>query len=187
MQAGGGKQKGSAFERTVCERLSLWVTDGERKDCFWRSAMSGGRATRGRKRGEDLSRQAGDITAVSPEGNSLVEHFYIECKAYRELHIERFVLNGSGTLSNFWKTTIEEARNHGRRPMLIAKQNRMPVIILTKSDDLREFLGPTLYHSMPGAVVLCSLHNPNGKYNKLGWELDLLDSVLQSSYMRRRK
>src|SRR5215216_6431446 len=37
--------KGPQWEREVCRALSLWVTNGERVDVFWRSAMSGGRAT----------------------------------------------------------------------------------------------------------------------------------------------
>lgn len=186
MQAGRGKAKGSAFERKVCERLSLWVTDGHRKDVFWRSAMSGGRATVAAKKGTSLARQAGDITAVAPEGHSLIDHFYVECKAYRELHIERFILNASGILSNFWKETIVQAKVHGRRPMLIAKQNNMPILVLTKAGDLREFLGPEVYHAMPGSYIAYTLHNPNGKYNKLGWDMDFLDSVLSSKYQDRR-
>ena len=45
MRKGGGKEKGSSFERLVCKRMSMWLSKGERDDLFWRSAMSGGRAT----------------------------------------------------------------------------------------------------------------------------------------------
>jgi hypothetical protein len=45
MRKGGGKQKGSQFERDVCRELSLWVSHGKQEDVYWRSAMSGGRST----------------------------------------------------------------------------------------------------------------------------------------------
>ena len=37
MRSGGGKQKGSAFEREICKKLSLWFTENERDDIFFRS------------------------------------------------------------------------------------------------------------------------------------------------------
>ena len=52
---GYGKQKGGEYERTVCKKLSLWVSNGTRDDIFWRSAMSGGRATLQRKKGIIIS------------------------------------------------------------------------------------------------------------------------------------
>lgn len=128
MGGAASKQKGSEFERMVCKKLSLWVTNGEKKDCFWRSAMSGGRATV--KRGE--VRQAGDITAVAPEGHSLTDRYYIECKSYRTLDLASFLVKGTGTLSKFWEVCCREAESHHRSPMLIAKQNNVPILMLTE-------------------------------------------------------
>lgn len=138
MKPGGGKAKGSAFERDICRRLSLWVSNGQHVDLFWRSAMSGGRATVQRKKGVSI-RQSGDITAVAPEGHALTDRFYIECKSYRALQIDRFIFLGQGTLGRFWKETAKQARQYGRKPMLIFKQNGFPVLVLTKPRALGDY------------------------------------------------
>ena len=130
MRAGGSKQKGGAFERKICVALSLWVSNGKKKDLYWRAAMSGGRATIGKKRGEHLSRQAGDICAVSPEGHSLTDKYYLECKHHKNLRLDSFIF-GTGLLTKFWKETCIQATRYGKEPMLIAKSNNMPIVVLT--------------------------------------------------------
>ncbi len=136
MKSGGGKQKGSSFERTVCKLLSRWISNGERDDLYWRSAMSGGRATVAKKKGIDV-RQAGDITAVAPEGHVLTDLFYIECKSYRDLQIDSFILDNRGKLAEFWRIAMREAKRYDRRPMLIAKESRRESIIITDIGDLK--------------------------------------------------
>jgi len=135
MRPGGGKAKGASFEREVCVALSLWVSDGASEDLFWRSAMSGGRSTRGAKAGKDLRRQAGDISAVSAEGCSLTDRFYIECKHVKDLGIASFFLKRTGPLAKFWHVAMTEAILHRKQPMLIARQNLMPAFVLTYIDD----------------------------------------------------
>jgi hypothetical protein len=125
-----GKQKGSAFERKVCKALSLWVSSGEREDLFWRSAMSGGRATVGRKSGKDHARHAGDISATSIEGHALTDVWYVECKAYRNLQIDSALTKGVGKLIKFWDEAVAQADHYNKVPMLIAKQNQVPVLVL---------------------------------------------------------
>jgi hypothetical protein len=126
MRKGGGKQKGAAFERLICKALSLWVTGGKRGDVFWRSAMSGGRATIY----TDV-RQCGDICAVAPEGAPLVERYFIECKAYRDLQIGSWVITDKGNLAQFWKETKDQAEIHHREPLLIFRQNGWPTMMLS--------------------------------------------------------
>lgn len=132
MLPGGGKAKGSAFERHICDRLSLWVSHSQSHDLFWRSAMSGGRATVGARKGVDLRRQAGDICAVAPEGHSLTDRFYIECKHVNSLDIESFIVKRRGKLAAFWEVAKREAKRHGRLPMIIARQNRLPTLMLVR-------------------------------------------------------
>jgi hypothetical protein len=128
----GSKQKGSAFERRICTALSLWITGGKKKDCFWRSAMSGGRATRSFAMGDKLRRQAGDISAVSPEGHVLTDKYYIELKFRANLALEAFFVRQSGALAKYWLKTIAEALKHQRQPMLIVKQNFVPELLITR-------------------------------------------------------
>jgi hypothetical protein len=135
MQRGAGKRKGSSFERVICKSLSLWITKGKSADAFWRSSLSGGRATVAHRKGQSV-RQAGDICAVAPEGHSLTDRFYFECKHYRDLKWDRFILEGAGPLAKFWKEARKQALVHGREPVLIAKQNGYPVFVIAMQDSL---------------------------------------------------
>lgn len=145
MRRGGGKGKGSAFERLVCKRLSMWVSHGEREDLFWRSAMSGGRATVGRRKGVDLAHHAGDISATHPDGHLLTDQWYIECKAYKDLRIESAMIEGKGTLANFWREACEQATAHKRMPLLILKQNNTRMLLVLPRASMLSPYGTDLY------------------------------------------
>lgn len=139
MRPGGGKPKGSAYEREVCTALSLWLSLGARKDLFWRSAMSGGRSTVGKKRGDTLSSQVGDISAVDPMGEWLLRHVVVECKAYNDLQIPSFILAETGLLSEFWTKLRRQAREFRRHPMLVARQDGRPPFIVLDSSSMHRF------------------------------------------------
>ena len=136
MGSGSGKAKGAQFERDTCVQLSLWVSGGKHQDLFWRSAMSGGRATQGRKSGVMLRRQAGDVTATSAEGCNLTDTFLVECKHYRSLDLMGFLLKEKGNLAAFWKVLMVEALNYNKVPLLIAKQNFYPTIVVSTIGSL---------------------------------------------------
>ena len=130
--------KGAAYERGVCQRLSLWVSDMEREDVFWRSAMSGGRAKlKSRKaRGKAFSAQSGDISAIHPLGNLLLDYFVIECKFYQNLQLRQVVYGREGKLDQIWEEPSQEARRTGREPLTIARQNRQQDIVLTTAKGI---------------------------------------------------
>lgn len=130
-----GHGKGQSFERWVSKKLSRWVSRGKRSDLFWRTSMSGGRATVQRKRGR-VVRQSGDICAVTPEGHVLTDHWYIECKSYRRIMFGEWIINNQGPIVKWWKRCKDEARAHGRDPMLIVKQNTWPVLVISKGNHL---------------------------------------------------
>ena len=67
--------KGSAFEREISKSLSLWYTEGERDDIFWRSSQSGGRATTRAKKGKKTAASYGDITALDNRGEPFTDLF----------------------------------------------------------------------------------------------------------------
>lgn len=134
MRAGGGKQKGAAFERAVCKKLSLWVSNGKYQDCFWRSAMSGGRATLAQKKGERLDAQSADISAIRDEGLALCQLFSMECKFYASLDFESMFRGEAGkkTINYFWTKLVQQC-GLTKHPMLIAQQNRWePIVVLTQ-------------------------------------------------------
>ncbi|HET9285666.1 MAG TPA: hypothetical protein VFR24_27250 [Candidatus Angelobacter sp.] len=129
------KQKGGEFERTICKRLSLWISRGQREDLLWRAAMSGGRATVAAKKGQMLTAQAGDISCIHPMGEPFIRRFYCECKFYNNLQYSSLLL-AKGNLANFWNTTKVEAYKYEKLPFMIAKQNRLPTTICTDTNGV---------------------------------------------------
>lgn len=128
MRKGGGKSKGAAYEREICRELSLWVSHGKQEDCYWRSAMSGGRATVAAAKGKRLAAQAGDISCVHPIGHAFTNKFFVEVKFYKDLQYEGLITE-TGNLINFWKEAKTQAKKYGKLPLLIAKQNRIPAMV----------------------------------------------------------
>jgi hypothetical protein len=166
MATGGmGKRKGSAHERKICEALSLWITHGQKKDCLWRAAMSGGRATIIHKRGGQ-NRQAGDIVAVAPEGHVLTDYYLFECKHYKNIKLDSFIISASGPIAKWWKEACKQAKQHKREPVLLMKQNHLPILVLTY--PLSQF-------------------NKRPLANLEDCDLGLLDRVLKEKFIPPRK
>lgn len=137
---GYGARKGAAFERTLAVLLSMWITDDERDDILWRTAMSGGRATIGRRDGKARDAQAGDLGAVDSEGEWFCNTFLIEAKCYKAFKWDRDIydpwtaLPRKATLRplEIALHTIEEAAASNREaPLLFLKGNGQPVVVLT--------------------------------------------------------
>lgn len=142
MKAGAGNLKGGAFERAVCRRLSLWVSNGTRYDIFYRSAMSGGLATIELRKGRVNVVQSGDICAVDPLGYPFVRSNFIELKHYKDLALARGFVCDTGTIARFWRKTCGEAAKYGKRPLLIACQNYYPTLAITNED-------PSIFTEVP--------------------------------------
>lgn len=138
MKPGYGKSKGGSFEREICKKLSLWVSANTRDDIFWRSAMSGGRASVKFKKGEQNLTQQGDISAIDPGGHFFIEKFIVECKFYKNLYLENLIFNTSknGVIS-FWNTLIKLTAASNKIPFLVAKQNHKNPILLTSLEVRR--------------------------------------------------
>jgi hypothetical protein len=127
-----GKQKGSTFERLICKKLSLLISKGEREDCFWRSAMSGGRATVQFNKGILNKSQAGDVTAIAKEGQWLTDHFVLEVKHYKDLNIPQSLIRNYGNLYSFWVRLKKDSKKYDKAPCLIARQNSFPILVITE-------------------------------------------------------
>ena len=141
MRLGGGSQKGSAFERKVCRQLSHWLSGGKREDLFWRSAMSGGRATLGLKKGMVRATQAGDVTAIDGKGlgAQFLKQFVVECKHVKSLDLDKAVAKQTGAFVKYWAKHLGEARAHSRSPFLVARQNRFPTLLFLDMDGAEHF------------------------------------------------
>lgn len=133
MRPGGGGKKGAGFEREICKAFSKWLTEGKRDDLFWRTAMSGGRATLQRAKGKTNMAQVGDLCAIDPEGNRLTDNFVIECKKKKNLNLDGFLLTHLGPIPRFWEKLESECVNPKRQPMLVCHQNQMPTLLIVST------------------------------------------------------
>jgi len=70
--------KGATFERKFCRLLSSWWGDSD--DIFWRTAGSGAMAKTRSKKSKTTFGQYGDIQAVDPLGQPLMNLMVIELK-----------------------------------------------------------------------------------------------------------
>lgn len=130
MKRGGGKGKGSAFERVVCKQLSAWVSAGKRDDLFWRTAGSGARATQVFKASGRTVQGVGDVVSVHPDSAWVTAAFAVEAKHLKDLKLAGDVFFGLTSGIGFhWKKICEQAADADRLPMLIARQNGRPTIL----------------------------------------------------------
>lgn len=128
------KGKGSGFEREICEYLSKWWTDGERDDVFWRTSISGGRATVRGKKGKSTQNQAGDITAVDPIGIALTKVFSIELKCGYSRHPLADLMEKSRSTNTVWPKWFRQAEREQKNAnafswLLITRRNYMDVLV----------------------------------------------------------
>lgn len=147
-----GHDKGSAFEREVCKIFSLWWTDGERDDVFWRNR------TRVSGKTTDKRMQGGDITAMHPEGLPFVSCFAIECKNGYARKTKKGkvswdlldLIDGVGkkpVIMEFWKQAIEECSwgtRQARIPLLVFKRDFHALVISLRLKDvlrLEKYIG----------------------------------------------
>lgn len=142
MRAGGQQAKGAEFERQICTQLSRWVSAGRSDSCFWRSAMSGGRATVRHKVGKSVDGHGGDITATnSAPASAFLSVFAVECKHVKTLNLHAALLEGKGELAAYWMQAATDATRAGKQPFLIAKQNRCQTLALLRESVARTYFG----------------------------------------------
>lgn len=131
---GRGKAKGSAFEREISKRLSLWWTAGESSQVFWRNSGFLSRA------GDRKEHQFGDVHAIDERGKWLVENVSIELKFYKDLRILDIVDKPGKEhvmLLKHWAQCKRDAVASNREPMLIAKRNFAEPFVVCYSDLAR--------------------------------------------------
>lgn len=128
-------KKGSSFEREFAKRLSLWWTDNEMDDVFWRSSNSGGRATLRGKSNQSTYMQAGDIAATRPEGNLLLEVMTFELKrGYPKCNIHDSLDKMDSHKPTQWEMFWQQSRtsatlNKSFSHVLITKRDRRQAMI----------------------------------------------------------
>lgn len=165
-------KKGSAFERQFCKTLSLWWTEGNRDDVFWRTSNSGGRATTRAKQGKSTANQYGDICAVDEIGIPFTSLFLTELKCGYSKHnlfdlldktkgvplygkwiqkLESTVMKHNAL---YWDWLLVTKRN-GCRPIAIFSEVLIHQLVVTKNicqSTIQTKIGKD-HHS----IVVCSL------------------------------
>ncbi len=152
--------KGAGYERGICGKLSLWVTNMQREDIFWRSAMSGGRANvPSRRRGKPrFSGQAGDIVAVQAEGMLLTDHFVLECKHLKRAVPRQALYGMKGPFGNVWDILQNEAIRAKKYPLLFFRENRVPDLVAFDHRGLEMFEAAASYLTLQFTLPKLDCH-----------------------------
>ena len=125
-----GHAKGSEFERKICKDLSEWWTGGKRTDVFWRTAGSGAMAKTRSKTGGAAFGQYGDIQAIDPIGQPLIDVCTLELKKGYNRTTIHDVLDATSKakeqeFETFTRQASTDAQNAGSPFwMLITKRDR---------------------------------------------------------------
>lgn len=130
--------KGSAFERKICKQLSLWWTNNEREDIFWRTGGSGGRATTRAKKNKTTHGQYGDICATDPIGEPLIKTLTIEIKrGYSKFSIADLFDKSPSMKKQCYELFIEQAiQSHKDAKsyswlLIVCRDRRLPLVFMT--------------------------------------------------------
>lgn len=128
MRSGGGKAKGSAFERWVAKELSLWLTRGADAKQLIRSVLSGG-WTAHRKTSDEPWRHAGDLAPNGPIGEAFRKAVAVECKHYGVIDLYGY-WQPTHKLNVWWEKLNEEASEAGCASMLVFRANLRPTMVM---------------------------------------------------------
>jgi hypothetical protein len=154
MKKGGGKQKGSQWERDFCKSLSLWYTFDKDKDVFWRTHSSGAR--------HGISEESGDVMTVKPIGDPLMSKLIIELKCVNDTDLILDMIR-SGKVSKMWDWWLKvshEAKAWKKAPLLVVKLSRRTIICMSRiEDDLLEDKYEMHDRIRIGDAVVCTWSN----------------------------
>ena len=132
MRVGGGKAKGSQWERDCGKAISLWLTHGERPDIMSRNVLSGGSFTNAENAGKVSSRMPGDMMAAHPLAFRFLSRFSVECKFLKDIGLLQYLLDPrmQNPLALIVALARRQAKSINAEFMVIAKQNRYDPIVL---------------------------------------------------------
>lgn len=138
-----GAGKGPAYERKVCRQLSLWWTNGTSNNVFWRTSNSGGRHTVHAQKGNVSKFQAGDIGAIDPIGQPLLDLLTIEIKKGYKQHTIMALIEGrskaGGEYGKWLDKLIKQSEKIGTRYwlLIVHRDSMKPMIYMPWSLAVR--------------------------------------------------
>jgi hypothetical protein len=162
-----GQGKGSAYEREICSYLSLWFSNGEDDNWFWRSSQSGGRATIRARQGKSGANQAGDIAAIDPRAQPLMDLVTIEVKkGYAKDTFQDLFDKQPNAAQQTWERWIEQASTAARVNgtslwWLITKRDRREALITFPYSFFKILKAQPHKVGKPLAYFSCSLKIEN--------------------------
>ncbi len=183
-------KKGYSFERYVAKTLSLWWTNGKNDSVFWRTSGSGARATMRGKTGKKTKNAYGDISAVDPIGQPLIDLLTIEIKRGYSGHTFADLLDkpddAAVQLYEKWFQQAEEAH---------AQAGSFSWILITKRDRREPlvFMPHRLSVEVPWRepVFFGRFNTPEVIVSRLDEFLDILDPDclrnIDSDYIRNMR
>lgn len=170
--------KGADFERRICKELSKWFTKGMYDDVFWRTPMSGGRATVRRKHAQRADVHDSDICAVREIGTPFTDMYSCECKSgYGRWDVLDVVeqLKKNPELVKFYLQARAAAKPLNKSVILIVQRNRKPpVVFLSRSGYVRA--ADRVAHCPQASVTLRLKKKPVRLY-ALSWKDFLANAV----------
>jgi len=156
-------KKGPSFERDQCRLWSLWWTNGEADDVFWRTSGSGARATTRSKKGVTTKNSYGDMGALDSVGEPLTNYFLFEFKrGYTGSSFLDYVdmkNKKKAELVNFWLKAEEDRANADRHyTILVLRRNRREEVMATNAvffNELGSIIGVKAMKKImdPGLVL----------------------------------
>lgn len=142
-----GKNKGSNWERKFAKQLSLWWSNGESDNIFWRSASSGAFATIRNKKGKTSDGSYGDISAINEIGYALINFATFELKTgYNDMCLLSEIDSDAKKLSfrNALNQVVNDSNLAGNNPFLVINRDRkQPCIFFEKKifNDMKNYCG----------------------------------------------
>jgi len=119
--------------------------------------MSGGRATIELRKDVLNLTQAGDISSIDITSHWLIRDYLIECKHYADLNFTSSFLSKTGNLYTFWKRAVNDSLPRNKSPLLIAKQNNRPTVMITLPNRSPSEIRPIItLHHWPAEIRLFS-------------------------------
>ena len=126
------RTKGSAFERFISTRLSKWWSHGKHDDLAWRTAGSGGRATRRVDR--RTQNHYGDIGPTDDSMKPFFSLFAVELKfGYSKFSPYDMLdsIRGFGQLGKWWDKLLKTTKKaKAEWPMMVWRRNGKQEVVI---------------------------------------------------------
>lgn len=187
--------KGADYERFVCKTLSKWFSKGADDGWYWRTSMSGGRATIRSRKGQSTHGNASDITATCPQAKPLTDLISFECKVGYKSGETATVLHCFDKLSNAKEQVFESWIRQARASAKVGKspywaiiqrrnQKRDVIWIPSKLAQLLDKQGAKLGLVFPMMMLRFTPHGGEDKLTIVGFLLEDFFEAVKPQHIR---